>query len=166
MFQFPRFAYFNYVFIKICHIAVTGCPIQTPPDHRLFASSPKLFAGYHVFLRLWLPRHPPYAFSFLIISLRTSFPMLTIWLDLFLSLFILRRKFTIFAVLFFHKQIELIQSPYFRTPISFTIILLTLYLFGLYSIVKHPSLFIPINRINQKSSLDLSFMLSSLRLLN
>jgi hypothetical protein len=46
---------------------------------------------------------------------------------------ILRRKFTIFAVLFndrlLHHQIPL-----------FTLILLTFYSFGLYSIVKYPSL--------------------------
>ena len=42
-----------------------GFPIQRPPDQSLFASSPKLFAGYHVFLRLSSPRHPPYALSHL-----------------------------------------------------------------------------------------------------
>lgn len=31
------------------------------------ADSPKLFAGYHVFLRLLLPRHPPCALNYLII---------------------------------------------------------------------------------------------------
>ena len=29
-----------------------GFPIQKSPDHRIFAASPELFAGYHVFLRL------------------------------------------------------------------------------------------------------------------
>ena len=38
-----------------------GFPIQKPPDQSLFASSPKLIAGYHVFRRLSLPRHPPHA---------------------------------------------------------------------------------------------------------
>ena len=38
-----------------------GCPIQRSPDHRSFASSPELFAGCHVFRRLWSPRHPPHA---------------------------------------------------------------------------------------------------------
>ena len=36
-------------------------PIQTSADQRLFASPPQLFAAYHVFLRLLVPRHPPCA---------------------------------------------------------------------------------------------------------
>ncbi len=42
-----------------------GFPIQKSPDQSLFASSPKLIAGYHVFLRLSSPRHPPHALSHL-----------------------------------------------------------------------------------------------------
>lgn len=41
----------------------TGFPIRTSSDYRSFASSPKLFAGYHVLLRLLLPRHPPCALT-------------------------------------------------------------------------------------------------------
>ncbi len=37
-----------------------GFPIQKSPDQRLFASFPELIAGYHVFRRLSMPRHPPY----------------------------------------------------------------------------------------------------------
>ena len=37
-----------------------GFPIRTPPDQSLFASSPRLIAGYHVLHRLIVPRHPPY----------------------------------------------------------------------------------------------------------
>src|SRR5256885_11216843 len=33
--------------------------IQKSPDQRLFASFPELIAGYHVFRRLSMPRHPP-----------------------------------------------------------------------------------------------------------
>jgi hypothetical protein len=40
-----------------------GFPIQTSPDQHLFASSPELFAGYHVFRRLSMPRHPPCTLS-------------------------------------------------------------------------------------------------------
>ena len=36
-----------------------GFPIQKSPDHRMFSSSPRLIAAYHVFLRLPTPRHPP-----------------------------------------------------------------------------------------------------------
>ncbi len=42
-------------------LTLPGCPIQTSPDQSLFSSSPKLFAAYHVFLRLLIPRHPPFA---------------------------------------------------------------------------------------------------------
>ena len=41
--------------------AQVGFPIQTSPDHMDICSSPKLFAAYHVFHRLLVPRHPPYA---------------------------------------------------------------------------------------------------------
>ena len=37
--------------------------IQTSPDQRLFASFPGLIAGYHVFRRLSMPRHPPCTLS-------------------------------------------------------------------------------------------------------
>jgi hypothetical protein len=40
-----------------------GFPIQKSPDQHLFASSPELIAGYHVFRRLSMPRHPPYTLS-------------------------------------------------------------------------------------------------------
>ena len=33
--------------------------IQKSPDQRSFASFPELIAGYHVFRRLSMPRHPP-----------------------------------------------------------------------------------------------------------
>ena len=59
MFQFTRFASHTYVF-SMRYLSV-GFPIQRPWDQSLFASSPKLFAGYHVFRRLSLPRHPPHA---------------------------------------------------------------------------------------------------------
>eukprot|EP00828_Plagiopyla_frontata_P020115 TRINITY_DN256_c0_g1_i12.p1 TRINITY_DN256_c0_g1~~TRINITY_DN256_c0_g1_i12.p1 ORF type:complete len:230 (-),score=-30.45 TRINITY_DN256_c0_g1_i12:5-694(-) len=40
---------------------LTGFPIRISPDLCLFSDSPKLFAAYHVLLRLLVPRHPPYA---------------------------------------------------------------------------------------------------------
>ena len=57
MFQFTRFASHDYVFI-MRYLSV-GFPIRKSPDQSLFASSPKLIAGYHVLRRLSLPRHPP-----------------------------------------------------------------------------------------------------------
>ena len=61
MFHFPGFALHHYVFIMQYLITQVGFPIQISSDQCLFANSPKLFAGYHVFRRLLLPRHPPYA---------------------------------------------------------------------------------------------------------
>lgn len=43
-----------------------GFPIQTPPDQSLLGSSPRLIAACHVFRRLLVPRHPPYALSSLL----------------------------------------------------------------------------------------------------
>lgn len=40
-----------------------GFPIQISPDQSLFSNSPKLFAAYHVFHRLLMPRHPPFALN-------------------------------------------------------------------------------------------------------
>ena len=39
----------------------TGFPIQKSSDQRIFGSSPRLIAAYHVFHRLSAPRHPPVA---------------------------------------------------------------------------------------------------------
>jgi hypothetical protein len=60
MFQFSGFAFlaeyiiFNYV----------GCPIRKSSDLTPACGSPKLIAAYHVLLRLWEPRHPPYALNY------------------------------------------------------------------------------------------------------
>ena len=59
MFQFTRFASHAYVF-SMRYLSV-GFPIRKSPDQSLFASSPKLIAGYHVLRRLSSPRHPPHA---------------------------------------------------------------------------------------------------------
>ena len=44
-----------------------GFPIQKSPDQSLLGSSPKLIAANHVFRRLLVPRHPPYALSSLLL---------------------------------------------------------------------------------------------------
>ncbi len=43
-----------------------GFPIRTSPDQCSFDSSPELIAAYHVFHRLWTPRHPPCTLTSLI----------------------------------------------------------------------------------------------------
>ena len=40
-----------------------GFPIQKSPGHSPFADSPEHIAGYHVFHRLSMPRHPPHTLS-------------------------------------------------------------------------------------------------------
>ena len=50
-----------------------GFPHSDIHGSRLVCSSPWLFAAYHVFLRLLVPRHPPYALISLIIFRIGSF---------------------------------------------------------------------------------------------
>ena len=61
MFQFPRFASRTYSFSPGYLPRQVGSPIRAPPDRRLFAASPGLFAGCRALRRLLPPRHPPYA---------------------------------------------------------------------------------------------------------
>ena len=49
--------------LRVTTLQWPGFPIRTSPDQSLFASSPKLIAGYHVLHRLLPPRHPPYALT-------------------------------------------------------------------------------------------------------
>src|SRR6185437_16404329 len=61
MFQFPGFAS-GRLCIRRQMTARLSRPrfrIQKSPDQRLIAGSPELIAGFHVFRRLSMPRHPP-----------------------------------------------------------------------------------------------------------
>ena len=62
MFQFPGFAFCTYVFSAEYRLR-GGFPHSDTFGSKLVASSPKLFAGYHVLHRLLSPRHPPYALN-------------------------------------------------------------------------------------------------------
>ena len=68
MFQFPGFApYHLYIQWQVtARLSQPRFRIQKSPDRRPFAGSPKHIAGYHVFRRLSMPRHPPYTLSSLI----------------------------------------------------------------------------------------------------
>ena len=72
------FSFFSYRYLDVsvpyvCSMppmnSVAGDPcgpsflIQKSWDQRLFASFSRLIAGFHVFRRLSMPRHPPYALS-------------------------------------------------------------------------------------------------------
>ena len=46
--------------LRILRFAQVGFPIQKSPDQG-YLLLPELFATYHVFHRLLVPRHPPYA---------------------------------------------------------------------------------------------------------
>ena len=73
MFQFTGFPLHAYVFnMQWLEFFQTGFPIQKSADQSLICSSPQLFAAYHVFLRLLVPRHPPCALISLTITLLHS----------------------------------------------------------------------------------------------
>ena len=56
-----------------------GRPIQTPPDQSLLGNSPRLFAAFHVFHRLLVPRHPLIALSHLLFVLNLSYELLNLF---------------------------------------------------------------------------------------
>ena len=62
MFQFPGFApYRLYIQRQVtARLSQPRFRIQKSPDQCLIANSPELIAGFHVFRRLSMPRHPPY----------------------------------------------------------------------------------------------------------
>ena len=72
MFQFPRFASYTYVFSVGRLLAQPGFPIRASPDYRFLVNYPKLIADLHALHRLLLPRHSPYALSFLSYSPKGS----------------------------------------------------------------------------------------------
>ena len=53
--------------IEVIHLQCIGLPHSDIFGSTLVCSSPKLFAAYHVLLRLQKPRHPPYALILLIV---------------------------------------------------------------------------------------------------
>jgi hypothetical protein len=62
MFQFPRFApYRLYIQRQVtARLSQPRFRIQKSPDQSLIASSPEHIAGFRVFRRFSMPRHPPY----------------------------------------------------------------------------------------------------------
>ena len=90
MFHFSRFASYCYD----TYLLIGGFPHSDIAGSQDIAASPTLFAGCHVFLRLWLPRHPPYALNYLTIQPQivlgcwsvTFSPMFTLDSVLFISI--------------------------------------------------------------------------------
>ena len=66
MFQFRRFPTYAYVF-SICYTTVPSCgfPHSDIRGSKAVCASPRLFAAYHVLLRLPVPRHSPCALFYL-----------------------------------------------------------------------------------------------------
>ena len=52
--------------VRMTGVSPAGFPHSDIPGSILICSSPRLFAAYHVFLRLLVPRHPPCALDCLI----------------------------------------------------------------------------------------------------
>ncbi len=67
MFQFPGLA--------AMHLCIQCMLIQESRAHHLFVGSPKLFADFHAFHRLSIPRHPPCALSNLTIGISNLNPI-------------------------------------------------------------------------------------------
>lgn len=83
-------------------LTAPGCPIQKSPDQRMFSSSPKLIAAFHVFHLHLTPRHPPFALS----SLATkSFVLTQISLNALMRTRYLR-KFVKFFVALPHRSVD------------------------------------------------------------
>ena len=60
----PRLLYLPYLFRQEWYrMTGTGLPHSEIPGSKVVCTSPRLFAAYHVFHRLHVPRHPPYALS-------------------------------------------------------------------------------------------------------
>jgi hypothetical protein len=68
MFHFPGLA--------AMHLCIQCMLIQESRAHHLFVGSPKLFADFHAFHRLSIPRHPPCALSNLTIGISNLNPTL------------------------------------------------------------------------------------------
>ncbi|EDM61652.1 hypothetical protein DORLON_02988 [Dorea longicatena DSM 13814] len=64
MFQFTGFPLLTLcIGVRILEVCSSGFPHSEISGSKDICSSPKLFAAYHVFHRLLVPRHPPYALS-------------------------------------------------------------------------------------------------------
>ena len=60
----PRLLYLPYLFRQEWYrMTGTGLPHSEIPGSKVVCTSPRLIAAYHVFHRLHVPRHPPYALS-------------------------------------------------------------------------------------------------------
>ena len=67
MFQFPAFASYPYIF-RAGYLKRGGFPHSEILGSKLVRSSPRLIAAYHVFHRLYAPRHSPNALKTLDLS--------------------------------------------------------------------------------------------------
>ena len=68
---------------EVCSAGFPHSDIRGSPD---ICSSPRLFAAYHVFLRLSVPRHPPCALYSLTLHHRIALRRWVFWFHFFLRL--------------------------------------------------------------------------------
>ena len=73
MFQFPTFAS---CLNRMSSLQLDGLPHSEIRGLKVICTYPQLIAAYHVLLRLWEPRYPPFALIFL---------FLIIWIDVILD---------------------------------------------------------------------------------
>lgn len=71
MFHFPRSPCNTMYSCCNTYLMVSGFPHSDISGSQDICRLPELFAGYHVFHRLWLPRHPPHALNYLTIQPQT-----------------------------------------------------------------------------------------------
>ena len=73
-FSFYSSCYLDVSVLHVCHVPlwIHRTSIQESRDHHLFVNSPELFADFHAFHRLLMPRHPPYALCSLTTFIQSS----------------------------------------------------------------------------------------------
>ena len=106
MFQFPAFA----SFLRMTGLPPAGLPHSDIRGSKVICTSPRLFAAYHVLLRLREPRHPPSALAYFLLPSR---PLQTVSGSIFLQLALL---FLFFLVVQHVKDLldSTLRLPLFR----------------------------------------------------
>ena len=122
MFQFPGFAS-----LRILCLQHSGLPHSEICGSICMCQSPQLIAAYHVLLRLWEPRHSPYALTLLIV-LFCSFNEFTITKNLFISgvikhhqvkkFLIEKIAFLVFLISQYVNERFWSPSPFLRLPLG------------------------------------------------
>ena len=134
MFQFTPFPSAHYGFMYRCApIAVRGFPHSEICGSSDICSSPQLIAACHVLLRLPVPRHPPYALSYLTNQVawrsvaRSFVSLLLNSIVKFLVFSVRNRSITLAFSCLVSLKLVLITCLTVNTRYSFSIFCFTLY---------------------------------------